>query len=86
MKGRKNAKENCMPVSILPTMSKIYENSMLKQMASFFEDMFSKHQCGFRTSFSRQQCLLTLLEKKENAADKGKFCGALLTDLYMAFS
>ena len=74
-----------MPVSILPTISKSYENSMFKQMASFFEDMFSKHQCRFRKSFSTQHCLLTLLEKQKNAVDKGKLCGALLTNLSMAF-
>ena len=36
-------------------------------MSSFFEDIFSKHQCGFRIFFSMQQCLLTLLGKWKNA-------------------
>ena len=39
-KGRKDAKQNYRPVSILPTLSKIYERSMFKQMSSFFEDTF----------------------------------------------
>ena len=56
-------KKNYRPVSILPTLPKIYERSMFKQMSSFFEDIISKHQCGFRQGFSTQQCLLTLLEK-----------------------
>ena len=83
-KERKDAKQNYRPVSILPTLSKIYERSMFKQMSSFFEDIFSKHQCGFRKGFSTQQCLLTLLEKWKNAVDKGKTFGALLTDLSKA--
>ena len=44
---------------------------MFKQTSSFFEDTFSKHQCGFGKSFSTQQYfLLTLLEKWKNAVDK----------------
>ena len=58
---------------------------MFKQMPSFFEDMFSKHQCGFRKDFRAQQCLLMLLEKWKNAVHKGKIFGALLTDLSMTF-
>ena len=62
-KGRKDAKQNYRPVCILLILSKIYERSMFKQMSSFFEDIFSKHQCGFRKGLSMRQCLLTLLEK-----------------------
>ena len=83
-KGRRDAKQNYRPVCILPTLSKIYERSMVKQTSSFFEDIFSKHQRGYRKSFSTQQCLLTLLEKWKNAVDKGKMFGALLTDLSKA--
>ena len=54
-------------------------------MCFFFEDILSKHQCGFRKCFSTQQCLLTLLEKWKNAVDKGTIFGALLTDLSKAF-
>ena len=54
-------------------------------MSSFFEDIFSKQQRGFRKGSSMQQCLLTLLEKWKKAVDKGKIFGALLTDLSKAF-
>ena len=77
-KERKDAKPNNKPLSILPTILKIYEKSMFKQMSSFFEDIFSRHQCGLSKGFSAQQCLLTLLKKWENAVDEGKFFGALL--------
>ena len=50
-------------------------------MSSFFEDIFSKHQCCFRKGFSSQQCLLTFLTKWKNAVDKGRIFGALLIDL-----
>ena len=39
-KGTKDAKQNYRPVSILLTLSKIYERSMFKQMSSFFEIYF----------------------------------------------
>ena len=84
-KERKDAKPNNKPVNILPSILKIYEKSMFKQMSSFFEDIFSRHQCGFSKGFSTQQCLLTLLKKWKNAVDEGKFFGALLTDLSKVF-
>ena len=62
----------------------MYDRSMFKKMSSLFEDIFSKHQCGFRKGFSIQKCLLTLLEKWKNAVDKCKTFGALLTDLSKA--
>ena len=65
-KGITDAKQNYRPVTILPNLSKIYERSMFKQMSSFFEDIFFKHQCCFRKGFSTQQCLLTSLEKWPN--------------------
>ena len=39
-KGRKDTNQNYRPASILPTLSKIYERSMFKQMSSCFEDIF----------------------------------------------
>ena len=53
---------------------------MFKQMFSFFEYIFFKHQCGFSKGSSTQQCFLSILEKYKNAVDKGKTFGALLTD------
>ena len=59
---------------------------MFCQMSVFFDNLFSKNQFGFRKGYSTQECLLTLLEKRKNAADTGKvFFFALLTDLSKAF-
>ena len=54
-------------------------------MSSFFEDIYSRHQSGFRKGFSTQQCLSTLLKKWKNSVDEGKIFGTLLTDLSKAF-
>ena len=84
-KCNKSLKENYRPVSILPILSKVFERSMFKQMSSFFDDIFSKYQYGFRKGFSTQQCLLALLEKWKRSIDRGKVFGALLTDVSKAF-
>ena len=54
-------------------------------MSSFFDDIFSKYQYGFRKGFSTQQCLLALLEKWKRSIDRGKVFGALLAYLSKAF-
>ena len=54
---------------------------MFEQMSQFFENIFSKYQCGFRKGFSTQQCLLAMLEKWKRSVDNSKMFGALLTDL-----
>ena len=54
---------------------------MFKQMSQFFQNIFSKYQCGFRKGFSTQHCLLAMLEKWKRSIVNGKMFGALLTDL-----
>ena len=84
-KCNKNLKVNYRPVGILPILSKVFARSMFKLMSSFFDDIFSKYQYGFRKGFSTQQCLLALLEKWKRSIDRGKVFGALVTDLSKAF-
>ena len=69
------------PISILPNISKTFERCLFKQLINYFEDYFSKYQCGFRKGFSVAKCFLPMIEKwKESRA-----YGALLTDLSKAF-
>ena len=49
------------------------------------ENIFPKFQCGLRRGYSTQQCLIALIEKRTSATAKGKFFGALLTDVSKAF-
>ena len=41
-KGSKNKKENFRPVSILPTLLKIFQKLMSKQLFAFFENILSE--------------------------------------------
>ena len=84
-KGRKDMKENFRPVSILPTLSNIFEKCMFAQMSTFFDNIFSNQQCRFRKGHSTQHCLVVMLETWKRSVDKGKVFGALLTDVSKAF-
>ena len=54
-------------------------------MQSCFDNILSKHQCGFRKVFNAQHCLLSMIEKWKESVDNGRTFGALMTDLYKAF-
>ena len=78
-------KNNYRPVSILPSVSKIYELSIYDQINNCFQPPFSKLQCGFRKKFNAQHCLLVLVEKCPEVLNKRGYVGILLTDLSKAF-
>lgn len=50
-------------------------------MFSHFDKILSKFQCGFRKSYSAQQCLIAMAEKLRQSLDKGDARAVLLTDL-----
>ena len=67
-------------VCIFAVLSKIFEKIMSKQLSTFFKNILSKFQCGFRKGYSTQHCLLIILEKWELTVDNNEAFGALLTD------
>ena len=76
---------NYRPISLLPTVSKIFEKIYVAQIADYMEIHLSKYLCGFRQGHSTQHCLLVMLEKLKRALDEKGSCGALFTDLSKAF-
>ena len=78
-------KSNFRPISILPNLSKFFENILYDQISSFFENLFSKHQTGFRKSFNPQSCIVAIIEKFKKSLDQRREYAALLTDLSKAF-
>ena len=62
-KDGKTGKENYRPISILPTLSKLCERLIYKQMYPYFDKLFSKFQCGFRKGFDAQHSLINMTEK-----------------------
>ena len=77
--------ENYRPVSVLPTVSKIFERIMQKQITDYIGKFLSPFLCGYRKGFSTQYALLSLIERWRLCLDKQGFAGALLMDLSKAF-
>ena len=65
-------KDNYRPVSILPSVSKIFEKSMYEDINKFMNDKLSPYLCGFRKGYNTQYCLMFMLEKWKKALDKKK--------------
>ena len=76
---------NYRPVSILPSMSKIFERLIFKQLNDYMDPKLSIYQCGFRKNMSAQNCLLFMVEKLKQCLDNKGSTGILLTDLSKAF-
>ena len=81
----KTNKENYRPISILPTLSKVYERLIYNQMYPYFDKLFSKFHCGFRKGFNAQHCLITMTERWRRSVDGSGQAGSPLTDLSKAF-
>ena len=84
-KKSKTSKDNYRPISILPNISKIYERCLYNQMQTYFDNLLSKYQCGFRKGFNAQHCLVSMIKKWKESVDSGGAFGTLMTDLSKAF-
>ena len=76
---------NYRPVSILPSMSKIFERQLISQFNGYFEKIFSKYLSGFRANHSCESVLVRMVENIKKYVDEGKFVCVLLMDLSRAF-
>ena len=78
-------KVNYRPVSVLPSISKVFEKLMQKQISDYISNYLSPCLCGYRKDFSSQQALMSLTENWKMVLDKkGFFFGggrAVLMDL-----
>ena len=74
-------KTNYRPVSILPSLSKIYERLIYKQTNQMVENAISIFQCGFRKKYSTQHALIAMIQKARKFFEKSGTFGALLRDL-----
>ena len=53
-------KDNYRPVSILPTVSKLFEQNMYGDIEKYMEIFLSPYLCGFRKGYSTQHGLITM--------------------------
>ena len=83
--GDPTSVKNYRPISILPTVSKIFEKIIAEQLNPFFENCFSNLLCGFRKGHSTQHALLRLLHHWQKALDNSNIVGTVLMDLSKAY-
>ena len=84
-KGNALDVKNFRPVSILPSMSKLFEREMVNQLSSYFDNIFHNVISGFRKKHSCETVLLRMIENIKSALDQGKIACVMLMDLSRAF-
>ena len=65
-------KDNYRPISILPSISKVFERSICDQTSLYTDRFVSPYLCGFRKGYSTQYCLTFVLERWKKHWIKGK--------------
>ena len=83
----RNDPNNYRPISILPTLSKIYERHIADQIYSFLKkyELLYANQSGFRNLHSCCTALVKMIDCWLKDVDEGKYVGALFLDLKKAF-
>jgi len=78
---------NYRPISILPTISKIFEKAMHLQLENYFEDnnLFFENQYGFRKAHSTELACLHLVEKSIWSLENNQIPFNIYVDLRKAF-
>ena len=86
-KGDRTDPGNYRPISILPSISKIFEKLLLKQLYTYFTEnsLLFNHQYGFRKAHSTEHAVLELIDRVVNDMDKGANPFSIFIDLSKAF-
>ena len=78
-------KANYRPISLLPSLSQVYEKLIYQQLNAFLENKLSPLLCGFRLRYSIQHALLNLINKRHSCLDNSGVVDTILMDLSKAF-
>ncbi len=78
-------KKNYRPITVLSSVSKIYERVLESQIKSHALSFLSPLLCGFREGYGTQHALVRLIETCKMTLDKRGIAAALLMDLSKAF-
>ena len=62
-KENDNEKENHLPMSMVPALSKVFEKIQFEQITDHIQNKFSKHLTGFRKNHSTQVAPVVMIEK-----------------------
>ena len=85
--GTKSDPSNYRPISILPTVSKIFEKHINTHLMGFLNKykLLHESQSGFRHKHSCQTALVKLIDSWTECIDRGDMIGALFLDFRKAF-
>ena len=78
-------KENYRPISILPSISKLFERLIFQQISSHVANKLSPFLCGFRKGYNAHHALLRLKHKLNRSLDNKQNIGLFMMDLSKAF-
>ena len=84
-KDVKTFKGDYRPISVLPTVSKVFERFMGTQISTYMSQYLSCLLCGFREGYNAQHALIRTIEKWRTCLDKGGKVGAIFMDFSKAF-
>ena len=86
-KGDELIFDNYRPISILPSISKVFERIIFNQIHSYFHvnDLYFCSQCGFRKELSTELAVLELIDRITQQLDKGTTPINVYLDLSKAF-
>ena len=85
--GSKSDPCNYRPISILPTISKIFEKHVNKHLMAYMNkyNIIHESQSGFRRKHSCQTALVKLIDQWMAGIDKGDTIGSMFIDFRKAF-
>ena len=78
-------KKNYRPITVLPSVSKVFERLLVNQMLPFVNKFLSPSLCAYRQGYNTQHALPKLVETCKKTLDNRGFVGAVLMDLSKAF-
>ena len=85
--GNKTSPSNYRPISILPSLSKVFERVIFTRLRDYVEkfSILSKTQFGFRSKRSTVDAILDMVERIRDERDHGGVACSLFIDLQKAF-
>ena len=85
--GKQCEFSNYHPISISPSISKIFEKIIHKRLINYvnMNKILSSSQYGFRKNYSTYMPILNLYDTVSEALDKNEYCLGIFVDLSKAF-
>ena len=78
--------KNYRPITILPTLDKLFEKLLGKQFTEYIDPKLSNSLTAYRKNNGCDTTLLRLVEKWKKDQDSGQVVGVLFSDMSKAFN